>query len=133
MTRLAGIPATELRAWWPAVEPFIDDAMKRGRRYRADDIFDSLAKRQMQLWAAELDGAVKAVAVTDIVDYPLARCARVFACTGEDRNRWLGHLATIEAWAREAGCVRIESWARPGWERILKDWKKTHVLLEKDL
>lgn len=138
-TRLCGVPADELDAAWTKISPLIETALARSGKFRSEDIRRSIAERKMQLWVAwsepgaAADAEIEAVAVTEIVDYPLGRAVSIFLCTGRDRGRWLDHLVTIEAWAREAGCRRIESWSRPGWERVLKGWKKTHVFLEKPL
>ncbi len=46
---------------------------------------------------------------------------------------WLACLKAIEGYAREEGCKSIEGNMRPGFERILKDWKRVTVVLRKEI
>jgi hypothetical protein len=39
----------------------------------------------------------------------------------------------IESWARTMGCYAIEIVGREGWQRVLPDYKRTAVVLEKPL
>ena len=90
----------------------------------------------MQLWVAcdEKGAHIEGVCVTEIVRYSSGRkAASVVICTGRERENWVSHIEAIEAWAKEAGCDMIEMWARPGWEKDLPSYKRTHVLLEKRL
>ena len=44
-------------------------------------------------------------------------------------------MPLVEDWDKHKGCTLIETYARPGWSRLLKeqDYKITHYLLEKKL
>ena len=50
-------------------------------------------------------------------------------------KRWFHHIDDIAAWAKRQGCKKMEVFARPGWERVLKHkgYVKTHVQIEKEL
>jgi hypothetical protein len=50
-------------------------------------------------------------------------------------KKWVHVMDEIANWAKSEECTHVESWARPGWERVLKQYqfKKTHVLLERKL
>lgn len=133
-TKLWGIQAHEADKAWPRIAPVVRRAVERaGGRYSAEDIRAAIVSREMQAWVAWNGRGLRAFAVTQIVDYPGMRAARILLATGEDREDWLPHLATIEAWAKADRCKVIEAFARPGWERVLKDYAKTHVILEKRL
>jgi N-acyl-L-homoserine lactone synthetase len=55
--------------------------------------------------------------------------------TGEQFERWFNYMDQICEWARKEGCKKMEIFARPGWERILKHkgFRKTHVQIEREL
>jgi N-acyl-L-homoserine lactone synthetase len=55
--------------------------------------------------------------------------------TGEQFERWYDYMDNICEWAKANGCAKMEIFARPGWERILKSkgFTKTHVQIEKPL
>src|SRR5690606_38437080 len=131
---LRGVPAGAVPALWPRVEALVQRACVRSDgRYEADDVLRALQAREMQLWIALARPglAIACVCVTEIVDYPRERrCGLVF-CAGVQPERWLGCLGGIECWARQQGCAALELQGRPGWERLLGDWTKTHVVLRK--
>lgn len=134
-SELVGVPQAELSKVWPAIAPMLKRACERSDgRYAIEDVRAALHRREMQLWlavAADVDGAVEAVCVTELVRYPREkRCGIVF-CAGREPQRWLHHLDAIEKWARAHGCAALELQGRPGWERLLESWDKTHVLLRK--
>jgi len=137
MSILRGVPRWALDRYWPIAEPVIARAVAwSDGRYAVADVFAALRAGDMQLWIslAEIDhgaNAVEAACVTEIVSYPREkRCGIVF-CAGQDRKNWLHQLAGIETWAKAQGCTAFELQGRPGWERVLPDWRKTHVILRK--
>jgi hypothetical protein len=133
MTVLCGVPSRRVEALWPAICPFVRRALDHAEgRYAAEDVLDALLKGQMQLWVATGNG-IEAILVTEIVDYPRQRRCNLFLSAGHALEACLDHLGEIEAWARARGCDAIEAGGRPGWERVLPGFRRTHVLLEKDL
>lgn len=103
-------------------------------RYAIGDVFAALLRRDMQLWIAVDEASedpVEAVCITEMIAYPREKRCGVVFCAGRNPGRWLHHLESIEGWARAQGCAAVELQGRPGWERLLKGWDKTHVLLRK--
>lgn len=132
---LSGVPAASIQKYWLVVEKFVASALKYSNgRYRLVDVFAALIKQDMQLWVAgNEDGSVKVCAITEVIDYPSMRVANFFLVAGEEREGWLHHLESVEEWAREKGCVKLELRGRKGWEKVLKDWNMSQIILEKDL
>ena len=149
----------ELPVWWSLVRDRVASTCERSSgKYQPADILKQLVDGQMQLWAVldeepeasedetkRLQGSrarqategpqIKAIAITEISQFPRARVCWVLACTGDVVDDWLDHLSEIESWAHARGCTAIEPVARPGWERRLnsRGYRKTHVVLEKTL
>lgn len=110
------------------------DIVERSKgRMTERGLLDEILAAETQLWLSYRDGKPEAVVLTEIVNYPDTRTCKLFAVTGHNRKNWVGFLPVIEEWARAQGCKAMEAFARPGWERDLPDYKRTHVLLEKDL
>lgn len=136
MTNLVGIPSDALTDMWPIVEPMIQKACAGSNgRFKPGDIAKAIAERDFQLWVALRAQGPQAMAVTRIVKFPQVTVCEVLACVGEDREDWVDHLSTIEAWAVSQGAKQMHSIARTGWARVLKPhgYKQSHVLLEKTL
>lgn len=118
---------------WRDVEQYIYEALTDGiPRNDLGDIYDKLLRGEMHLWMVYSD-KLEAVVVTRFIDYPLAKALRIVICIGKGYNRWVHLIQEIERWARQMDCGLIECVARPGWERVLHDYKKSHVILERRL
>ena len=131
---LYGIPAHVIDDVWDEVRPWIAAACKTSRgKFDENDIRIGLLTGDDQLWIWRTDTAY-AVGVTRVNVYPKQKVCSIRIVTGRHRHEWeRPAMATIEAWAREQGCHAMELQARPGWERTLPDYDKTHVYLEKRL
>lgn len=133
-TALTGVRSEKIGGLWPRVRPFVDRALSHaGGRYAPDDVLAALLRAQMQLWTAISENGIEAVLVTEIIDYPRRRRCNLFLSAGNALEACLEHLPAIEAWARAQGCDAIEASGRPGWERVLPGFRRTHVMLEKAL
>jgi hypothetical protein len=124
-----GIPHDQILSVWPGVVHWIEAACDTNGKYHQNDILTALLNRDMQLWTYGTD----AVCVTEIIQYPRKKYARILIGTGRGRANWQHCRETIETWAKAQGCHGIESLARNGWKRIFKDYSQTHLLLEKIL
>lgn len=119
---------------WEFVAPLVEKACQRSNgKLSPEWVFGRVANGLMQLWLGTKDGKIAVLVLTEITQYDATRALSIVAVTGKDRDGWIEHVETLKAYAKSIGCKTLEAWARPGWERILKDWKKTHVLLEIEL
>lgn len=132
--RFYGVPSDKIDAVWPHVQLLVSNAclMSRGR-YQSDDIKVFCKEKKTQLWIATENGLPLAVFVTEIINYPRKKYARVMITTGKDREKWIDLMRDeIEGFAKSQGADGVESLTREGWARVFKDYEKTHVLLEKE-
>jgi len=119
---------------WPRISAWIITALDYGSgRYTVADIYAAIGNKKMVVFVLYQGDEATAVCVTEIISYPAKKAISIVIMVGKRRHEWLHYLKHIEAFGRDRGCQIIEAWARPGWERVLTDWSKTHVLLEKDL
>ncbi len=133
--KVKGIPASQVSKVWAKVRPLIRNGLKRsGGRLSETTVYDALVNGQMRLWIGVRNDEVEMVMVTWIATYPTGfKCLQVVLLAGSRPEAWLQFEPELEAWAREQGCHRIEAWARPGWERVLKHYRKRYVMLEREL
>ena len=73
--------------------------------------------------------------VTEVIDYPQMKVARMVVIGGGHMDDWLPFMSTVMKWASLEGCDRLEGLARDGWIRKLKDhgFKKLYSLIGVDL
>ncbi len=131
---LWGVQASEVQDMWALVQDMIGEALERGGSHTLEEVLDDITSGRGQLWAAwSHEEGILGCMITFVVPHPLKTVCRIWMCVGRERKRWVHHLATIEAWAKEAGCTSVIAVVRPGWEKVLTDYRKTHVTLERTI
>lgn len=132
------MPVEHIVEVWPLIRPGILSAVERSRgRMTEEFIAQQLLDGKWQLWTYWKNKEYRALAITQIILTGSGmKTLEGIICTGEDKELWENYIPnTLEAFARAEGCKIFEMWARPGWEKILgpMGFRKTHVMLEKDL
>ena len=140
--KLVRIPTELLDTVWTLVQPSIQEALVfSGNHTDSDFVLETLKADKYQLWIVwdisqktTLD-KFKGVVVTELIKKKLKQSCHIFIMTGKGRQQWQHLLSVIEDFAEQHGCDQMELIARPGWARILKQYKykRTHVVLEKQL
>jgi hypothetical protein len=125
------------------VENFVSDSIEKalkfsGNHYNLDDVLKQVYDGKAQLWIlwnekkkTKYQGCI----VSKILERPNSKSLNLFIVTGQDRKLWQDKITVLEDFAKQEGCSHLETYARPGWSRILKkhNYKTTHYLLEKKL
>jgi hypothetical protein len=140
--KLVRIPTSNIDEVWPLVKKDIADALVfSGNHTDAQFVFDTLKQEKFQLfivWDKDQKTTLEkyyGVVVTEIVEKKLTKACHIFIMTGRQRQKWTALIKVIEDFAEQNNCDLLELIARPGWQRILKDYnyKRTHVVLEKPI
>lgn len=127
---LVCIPPDRCAEVWPRVETMLEPAYLG---YRHSDIANDLASGARLLWVAATVGQILGVAVTRLFETEDGKVCEIEACAGCDLQRWVGHLDGIEDYARREGAVRFDIKGRPGWKRMLPDYRVSQIMLSKRL
>lgn len=134
LRQLIPLPAPQIPDQWPLVRDLVDEACKMsGGGYSVADILRFVLQGKMQLWMTQKNDAVQAVAITQVIDYPQFKVCHFMAVQGEGMKEWTHLLEEIEIWARQNNCHKMLIAGRAGWERVLKDYSKIQIVLEKTL
>ena len=91
-----------------------------------------LEGRQL-LWVAADRRAIWAAAVTALARANGEKFCTIVACGGHERSQWLPLIAGLEAYGRTQGCAAMRIYGRRGWRKLLREYRTTRVLLEKEL
>ena len=139
MTTAVLIPTENVKEAEPFVLESIEKALKySGNHFIVEDIYNDLLDGKMQLWVLwnlNKKQNFQGCGVTKILQRTNSKALNIFIVTGRNRKQWQDKMPLVEDWAKQNGCTHIETYARPGWSRLLKeqDYKITHYLLEKKL
>lgn len=106
--------------FWPDVKGAVQDALDgNGGRICSDELLKLIKENKAQLWGLH-DGVLRAVMVTEIINYPQLKAIRIIAVGGRDMDMWLDTLIdTIGRWGAGQGAHVMEFVGRRGWEKKL--------------
>ena len=139
MTEPVFIPTTNIKEVFPMCKDSIDKALKySGNHYNLKDVMDLIYDNKAQLWILwneDKKDKYQGCIVSKVITRPNTKSLNLFIVTGKNRKLWQDKIEIIEKWAKQQGCTHLETYARPGWSRILKkyNYKITHYLLERKL
>jgi hypothetical protein len=99
----------------------VDAAKYTYGRYTAPDILDTLILKNQQLWVAVEGTEFYGALITEIIDYPRKRSLMLHFTGAKQFRSWKNDfLPVIRQFAKDNNCSTIESYGRPGWEKVFK-------------
>lgn len=105
---------------WDFVKHELEKALKdEYNRCSIEHVHEMIKSKDAQLWALH-DDDIKAVMVTEIINYKNLKAVKIWLVTGVELHKWLDTLIeTVSKWAKENGCTVMEFTGRKGWEKVL--------------
>lgn len=111
-------PLDELARNWHRIEPILARACDRSRCYLPIDVLLLVTQREMMLWLVDIDGALAAVLVCRVQQYPRRRVLEVKFAAGTKMREWIKPVVEhFDRLARELGCDAVSTTGRRGWAR----------------
>jgi hypothetical protein len=128
------IPRQDIGDFWQRAYPWIDSAYAKQDIPVPVALFEDLKVGNKQLWVAWGDEAKLLCAVlTRLAKMRSGLHCEVVAAGGAQVRRWIHGLATIEEWAKSEGCSKVTIQGRPGWAKLLPEYQRSQVILERRL
>lgn len=118
---------------WPHVEPLLKTAMLRAGEMTMADMLARLQDRRLLLWLVWDGTEIVSALVTELAETISGKVCVIVAMGGKGRERWLHLTSQLEEFARAEGCRAMRLYGRRGWKRVMRDYRETRVILEKDL
>jgi hypothetical protein len=113
-----------------AVFPFCSDTLQRGLKLcdleQMGDVSERIQAASLQVWMVTDGDAVLATCFTDInVEHDGARFVAVYGLAGQRIMKWARKLSdALAAFAREECCSHVRFAGRPGWEKLLPEYRR---------
>jgi hypothetical protein len=118
--------------FWPYVRPLIVRAMQRGGG-AFWPVESAVLQGRALLWLAWNGERIEAAAVTELQQSEWRKVCEIVACGGAVLARWIDLIDGIEQYARAEGATAVRIVGRDGWERVLRNYRRKRVVLEKEL
>lgn len=115
-----------IEEYWPAARQLIRTAIEHENLSDFYLIEKEVLEGDQLLWIAHCNG-IEAAATTRLS----RNVCTIVACSGHHMERWQHLLGLIESYARAEKCKCVRLYGRKGWERVLKDYRVEHVVMEK--
>ena len=133
MVECACVDPKHAHMYWGAAAALIRKAMERGGMGDCADVEHDVRNGASLLWFAYEGTDILAAAVTQLNMIQGKRTCTIVACGGEGFEKF-GHLRErLETYARAENCSAMRVNGRPGWARLLPDYRTKCVILEKAL
>lgn len=116
-----------IESMWPFIEGYMKRAAKYTYgRYEAEDIKEGLLNKPQQLWIAFDDTKIYGAVVTEVTEYPRMKVLTVHFLAGVEFETWKDPmLKLVQQFGKHNGCKLIDSYGRPGWERVWANYGYT--------
>lgn len=132
MISLACVDPKDVPTLWRGCETLIDAGFTAADMLVPDDILEQLKSGTRLLWlAVDQDQRIVAAMLTQLFVMRSGTLCKMMECGGERLREWKHLRLQIEEYAKREGCDRVVVEGRPGWARILNDYKVIAVTLEK--
>lgn len=124
--------------FWDTVSKHLVRAQEHGQGESSlADYLRKILNNEAQCWAV-IDGArIVGVGLTEVLTYAQHKTLHIITFSGADFENQSKVFPTVEAFAKEMGCVAIEQWGRPGWAKVLPQYvpgfKQAYVVMRKEL
>ena len=129
---MSGVLDAQIWAVWHVVSPMLIPALGEGET--PEQVLADLLARKAQLWIASGERGIYAACVTELVQRGERFYCNIWLTGGNGVNNWVHFLDTVEEWAKDQGCsAMLIDRARPGWKRLLKDYRTQTLTLTKEL
>lgn len=128
------VPVKDLEKHRTIVLPYISSFVERSKgRFDSDYVFERIKKEMWTLWVVHENLELRAVLLTQIIKYPKLREFQIIMCVGRNHKDWYSLVTRMEEYAKLIGCKKLTAVTRPGWEKVMVGYKKSHIYLERDL
>jgi hypothetical protein len=125
--QVSPVSKKDIESIWPFIEGYMKRAAKYTYgRYEAEDIKEGLLNKPQQLWIAFNDIKIYGAVVTEITEYPRMKVLTVHFLAGVEFETWKDPmLKLVQQFGKDNGCKLIDSYGRPGWERVWANYGYT--------
>lgn len=132
--RVVLLGPNDLPKAWEQLEPLLTKACEWSQgQFTPPAVVDGIMAGAYQLLAYVDGEEILSVALLTISQFPTGmRVCELLLASGEGMRDWRKFQGQVADLAKQYGCTKFRMIGREGLQRMLPDWKRVAVVLEKD-
>jgi hypothetical protein len=137
---VSAIPPDGILPIWNKIAPLFEKAIERRQQGSLESIFNRLAIQKRDLlwmvWEKDNLENILTVVITRVIKGTTYNILEIVFCGGEKKYLWMEHFPTLEKFAKENNCTKIQiKNGRKGWKKELDKYgmKVTGYTFEKNI
>lgn len=129
------INPNQLPDLWPKIQPFLVEAVQwSAGQFDLKGVVNGLLEGDYTLICIREDGEPQSALVVTVSQFPTGkRTLEVLLAAGLSAKTWVAHEHKLDEFAKLFGCADIRMIGREGLQRILTEWKRSAVVLSREV
>ncbi len=125
----------DLPKLWPQLEPMIKEACAwSAGQFNVIGIVNGILSGEYRLAAFFDRNTITGMMVMTVSEFPTGkRILDIMLASGSALKEWLHHQTQLDDYAKSFGCSTIRMIGREGLQRFLTEWKRTAIVLEREI
>lgn len=133
MVELICVDPAQVGHFWPWVQEYLFSAIRATNLSHTQSIAEAVLSGRSLLWIAWNGEKIIGAGSTELMSTDKDKICIITAWGGVDLPEWVHLVQRVEEYAKAEGCNAVRVFGREGWIRVLDGYRKTAVVLEKDL
>lgn len=127
------VDPAQVRHFWPWVQEYLFSAVRATNISHTQSIADAVLSGRSLLWIAWDGEKIKGAGSTELMATEQDKFCVITSWGGEDMPEWVHLVRRVEDYAKAEGCRAVRVFGRGGWLRALDGYRKTAIVIEKEL
>lgn len=132
--QIVAVDRKSVKKIWGVAQALLQRSYEHSELEMPPTLFAELCWDKRKLWLiVEREEEIVGAVLTAMYDLKGGRMLKIEHLAGERLMEWIHLRSEIERFAKDHGCDKVLSEARPGWVPLLPDYRTTAVIVEKRL
>jgi hypothetical protein len=137
--KIIQLQPSEALKHWPQISELLFKVLEHGQgESTLTDYMQKILNNYAQCWVVvDEQYNIVGAGLTEFMQYKQHKTLHIIAFSGSNFEEQSKVFPTVEQFARDTGCARIEMWGRKGWitqlPKYVPGWKEAYVVMSKDV
>ncbi len=137
--KIIQLQPSEALSHWPTISNLLSKVLEHGQgESTLTDYMQKILNNYAQCWVVVDEGFnIIGAGLTEFMHYKQHKTLHIIAFSGSNFEEQSKVFPTVEQFAKDTGCARIEMWGRKGWvtqlPKYVPGWKEAYIVMSKDI